>query len=88
VYPAPATDDKPRTNPTSAPTEKIDLNTATVEELQTLPGIGASRAQDIVAYREANGPFQHIEEIRNVSGIGEGIFARIEPHVTVSGGQD
>ena len=76
--------------PTSAPaaTEKINLNTATAEELQTLPGIGASRAEEIVAYREANGPFQHIEEIQYVSGIGEGIFAQIEAQITVGSGQD
>ena len=66
-----------------AATEKIDLNTATKENLETLTGIGSSRAQDIVAYREANGPFQHIEEIQYVSGIGEGIFAQIEPYITV-----
>jgi competence protein ComEA len=72
----------------SATTEKIDLNTATKEELQTLTGIGASRAQDIIAYREANGSFQHIEEIQYVSGIGEGIFAQIEAQITVGSGQD
>lgn len=73
----------PETEPTSAATEIINLNTATAEELQTLPGIGASRAQDIVAYRKANGPFEHIEDIQQVSGIGEGIFAEIEPYITV-----
>ena len=72
--------------PTTAPvegTEKINLNTATSEELQTLPGIGQTRAQDIVAYRTANGDFQQIEDIQDVSGIGPVIFAKIEPYITV-----
>ena len=71
---------------TTAPvegTEKINLNTATSEELQTLPGIGQTRAQDIVAYRTANGDFQQIEDIQEVSGIGPVIFAKIEPYITV-----
>jgi competence protein ComEA len=71
---------------TEAP-DTLDLNRATAEELQTLPGIGASRAQDIIAYRESNGPFQRIEEIQDVSGIGEGIFAQIEPYITVGTGE-
>ncbi len=81
--PTPEADDGPDPIPTSATTEKINLNTATAEELETLPGIGASRAQEIIAYREANGPFQHIEEIQYVSGIGEGIFAQIKAQITV-----
>ena len=47
----------------------VDLNTATAEELDTLPGIGESLARRIIAYREANGPFGSIEEIMEVSGI-------------------
>ena len=53
----------------------VDLNTATAEELDTLPGIGESLARRIIAYREANGPFGSIEEIMEVSGIGEAKFA-------------
>ena len=72
--------------PTTAPVagaEKINLNTATSEELQTLSGIGQTRAQDIVAYRTTYGDFQQIEDIQDVSGIGPVIFAKIAPYITV-----
>ena len=61
----------------------LDLNTATAEELATLPGIGAELAGRIVAYREAHGGFGSIEEIMEVSGIGEGKFAALEGRITV-----
>ena len=64
----------------------VDLNTATAEELDTLPGIGESLARRIIAYREANGPFGSIEEIMEVSGIGEAKFAELEDRVTVDNG--
>lgn len=65
----------------------VDLNTATAEELDTLPGIGESLAGRIIAYREANGPFGSIEEIMEVSGIGEAKFAELEDRVTVDNGK-
>ena len=68
----------------SANTGKVDLNTATAEELMTLPGIGEKRAADIIAYREANGPFRIPEDLTRVSGIGEGILAGLIDQVTVS----
>ncbi len=68
----------------SAGTGKVDLNTATAEELMTLPGIGEKRAADIIAYREANGPFRIPEDLTRVSGIGEGILAGLIDQVTVS----
>ena len=61
----------------------LDLNTATAEELATLPGIGAELAGRIVAYREAHGGFDSVEEIMEVSGIGEGKFAALEGRITV-----
>lgn len=61
----------------------VNLNTATVEELDDLPGIGPTLAQNIVDYRQANGPFATIEDIMNVPGIGEGKFEQIKDLVTV-----
>ena len=52
------------------PGEVIDVNTADAYELQRLPGIGEKRAQDIIAYREEYGPFQTVDELTEVSGIG------------------
>jgi len=61
---------------------KISINTATLEELMTLPGIGESKAKDIINYRESNGPFNTIEDITKVTGIGESIFAKIKENIT------
>ena len=72
----------------SAPAGKVDLNTATAEELMTLPGIGEKRAADIIAYREANDPFRIPEDLTRVSGIGEGILAGLIDQVTVSQKED
>lgn len=68
---------------TAAPAEKINLNTATAAELETLPGIGEKRAADIVADREAKGPFRIVEDITRVSGIGEGTLAGLIDEITV-----
>lgn len=61
----------------------LDLNTATAEELQALPGIGTTRAQAIVDYRAEHGPFRYVEDLRGVSGIGEGTLAKIMDYVTI-----
>lgn len=61
----------------------IDLNTAGVEELTSLPGVGQKVAERIVAYREANGPFDKKEELMNVRGIGEKTFLKLERLVKV-----
>ena len=63
----------------------ININTATVAELKALPGIGDVIAQRIVDYRTAHGRFSSIEELMNVSGIGEKRFAAIRDLVTVGG---
>lgn len=61
----------------------VNINTATQEELETLPSIGEVRAQAIIAYREEHGGFRTTDELMEVSGIGEKIFADISPHITV-----
>ena len=62
---------------------KVNLNTATEAELQTISGIGQKRAQDIIAYREEKGKFQSVDELKNVSGIGQKMLEKLKEHVTV-----
>ena len=62
---------------------KVSINTATLEELQTLSGIGSSKAEDIIEYRTKNGKFNKIEDILNVKGIGEALFEKIKDNITV-----
>lgn len=62
---------------------KLNINAATAEELEFLSGIGESRAADIIAYREANGDFSRIEDIMQISGIGEKTFEKIKEQITV-----
>ncbi|HEM6310318.1 TPA: helix-hairpin-helix domain-containing protein [Streptococcus suis] len=64
-------------------TSLVNLNTATEADLQTISGIGAKRAADIVAYREANGGFKSVDDLNNVSGIGDKTMESIRPYVTV-----
>jgi competence protein ComEA len=65
----------------------IDLNNATVDELESLPGIGAVLAQRVIAYRQSVGRFRAVEDLREVKGIGSKTFGRIKPLVTVAKGE-
>ena len=65
--------------------EKINLNTATEAELQTISGIGAKKAQEIIRFRDEQGPFKTVEELKNVSGIGEKTVERLKDMLTVTG---
>ena len=62
---------------------KVNLNTADIEELMTLSGVGEAKAESILQYREKVGEFQSIEELKNVSGIGDAMFERIKEDITV-----
>ncbi len=62
---------------------KVNINKASKEQLMTLPGVGASRADSIIKYREEQGNFQSIEDIMQVSGIKEGLFEKIKDFITV-----
>ena len=62
---------------------RLNINTATVEELTTLPGIGEKLAERIIDYREKNGSFSAVEELCNVSGIGEKRLDAIREYITV-----
>ncbi|SHF47140.1 competence protein ComEA [Desulforamulus putei DSM 12395] len=61
----------------------VNINTAGAAELDTLPGIGPALAEKIIQYRQANGPFQTIEDLKNVSGIGDKKFAELQHRITV-----
>jgi len=63
--------------------EKININMASASELEALPGIGPVLAQRIVDYRQANGPFRTLEDIKDVKGIGDSTFKRIKDRITV-----
>ena len=62
---------------------KISLNTATIDELMMLPGIGEAKAEAIIKYREEVGAFQNIEELKEVNGIGDAIFDQIKESITI-----
>lgn len=62
---------------------RLDLNTATKEELMGLTGIGESKAMSIISYRETNGTFKKIEEVMNITGIKSGVFEKIKDRIKV-----
>lgn len=64
-------------------TKSFDINRATTDQLQTLPGIGPEKAKAIINYRESNGPFTHLDELINVKGIGEATIKNIKDFIYV-----
>lgn len=61
----------------------ININTASKEELMTLTGIGESKAESIIDYRETNGDFNSVEDVQNITGIKEGVYSQIVDDITV-----
>ena len=70
-------------NATQSSSGKININTASVEELKTLSGIGESKANDIISYREEHGSFTSPEDIMKIQGIKEGIYNKIKDKITI-----
>lgn len=68
----------------SSASAPINLNTASVAQLETLPGIGRSTAERILEYRQKNGSFKKIEDLMNVRGVGEKSFLKLKPLITVA----
>lgn len=64
---------------------KVNLNTATAEQLQLLPGVGPALAERVVEHRKQNGPFKAIEDLLLVRGIGEASFERMKPYLSIAG---
>lgn len=81
---AQAAGEEPATQEPAAPVGQVNLNTASAEELQRLPGVGPSRAVAIVAYREQH-PFRRVEELMRIRGIGRKTFRRLRPMLTLEG---
>ena len=66
-----------------APAGKVNINSASVQQLSTLPGVGEKLAARIVEYRQKSGGFKAVQELMNVKGVGEKNFARLQAHLTV-----
>lgn len=63
--------------------DKVNINTASKEELMTLPGIGETKALAILAYRQENGPFSSLEELKQVEGIKDAVFSKVKGHIEI-----
>ena len=74
----------PKAAATATATAPVNLNTATVEQLATIPGVGPKMAERIIDYRQKNGGFKKVEDLMNVSGVGEKSFLKMKPLITVT----
>lgn len=77
-----ANNEKNSQKSSNTPASKVNINKADLSEIQTLKGVGAKRAQDIIDYREANGPFKSLEDLGKVSGFGEKSLEKLKDSVT------
>lgn len=73
--------DKTTNNEEEIKDTKVSINLATKEELMTLPGIGESKAENIIKYREENGQFEKLDDITKISGIGESVYSKIKDYI-------
>ena len=83
VHAQPAESGNVQANEGTSQQQRIDLNSATVEQLITLPGVGQSKAKAIIKYREEVGPFLEVAQLTQVKGIGEKMLNKIEGYVQV-----
>ena len=74
---------EPETETAGEDSSLVNINTASEEQLCTLPGVGSSKAKSIIAYREQNGAYRTIEDIMNVEGIKDGVFQKIRDRISV-----
>ena len=79
-----ATTPKAGATATATATAPVNLNTATAEQLATIPGVGPKMAERIIDYRQKNGGFKKVEDLMNVSGVGEKSFLKMKPLITVT----
>ncbi|MGH9748205.1 MAG: ComEA family DNA-binding protein [Candidatus Acidiferrales bacterium] len=67
-----------------SPTVPIDLNSATITQLEQLPGIGTTTAKSIIAFRERSGPFKRVEDLLAIKGISKSKLEKLRPYVTIA----
>ena len=75
---------EPARSSSTVPSQMLNLNSATVPQLEALPGIGRATAERIIEYRQKSGGFKKVEDLMNVRGIGEKSFLKLKPLITVA----
>ncbi len=74
----------PAPKPAATAAAPVNLNTATAEQLATIPGVGPKMAERIIDYRQKNGGFKKVEDLMNVSGVGDKSFLKMKPLITIT----